>query len=131
MKSASDLLKGEVKTMRDEANTPNFSPEQKKVWAKVWAMLEASRLVQEPVTSSTSLYWMSQVINTPPERLLAAARELTNKHKGYLTLGHLTACIDDQRGSKAHQQFLALPKKGLPGDELKSRIKKMREELNI
>ena len=74
---------------------------------------------------------MSQVINNPPERLLGAARELTNKHKGYLTLGHLTACIDEQRGSKSHQQFVALPKKGLPGDELKSRIKKMREELNI
>jgi hypothetical protein len=74
---------------------------------------------------------MSQVINNPPERLLGAARELTNKHKGYLTLGHLTACIDEQRGSKSHQPYLALPKKGLPGDELKSRIKKMREELNI
>ena len=83
MKSMNQLLDRAAKIANEESSTPSFSAQQKQVWAKVWAMLEASRLVTEPVTSSTSLYWMSQTIDAPPERLLKATQQLTHDHTGY------------------------------------------------
>ena len=131
MKSAKELIQAGQRTRKEEDSTPNFSAEQKQTWAKVWAMLEASRLVTEPVTSSTSLYWMSQVIHNAPQKLLRAAVELTKRHKGYLTLGHLHEAVREQKDYGAYKEFKALERKSLPKEEIRERIAKMREELDI
>ena len=120
------------KTPKEEASTPNFSVEQKKVWAKVWAMLEASRLVTEPVNSSTSLYWMSQLIDNPHEKLIRATVDLTNRHKGYLTLGHLREAVAAQRGDwGAYKEFESLPSKPSDKETAQKHLKEIKKLLGM
>ena len=93
-------------------------------------MLEASPLVTEPVTSSTSLYWMSQIIDTPPERLLKATQQLTQEHSGYLTLGHLKSAVDAHKPlSKAHRPFPVLPNKPADREVAKKHIADIKKML--
>lgn len=130
MKSASELIQAGQKTKNEEDNTLSFSVEQKKNWAKVWAMLEASRLVSEPVTSTTSTYWMSQLIDHHPDRLLRGVVWLTNNHKGFLTLGHLREAVAAQRGDwGAYKEFERLPSKPVDRQTAKKHIEELKKLL--
>lgn len=132
MKSASELIQAGQRTKSEEDSTPNFSAEQKKTWAKAWAMLEASRLVTEPVTSTTSMYWMSQLIEYDPQRLLAGVSWLTNNHKGYCTLGHLRNAVASQKGEwGAFKQFTPLPSKPSDKETAKKHIQEIKKLLGM
>lgn len=132
MKSASELIQAGQRTKREEDNMLNFSAEQKKTWAKAWAMLEASRLVTEPVTSTTSVYWMSQLIDYQPQRLLAGVSWLTNNHKGYCTLGHLRDAVASQRGEwGAFKQFESIPHKPADKETAQKHIQEIKKLLGM
>jgi len=132
MKSASELIQAGQKTKKEEDSTLSFSAEQKKVWAKVWAMLEASRLVSEPVTSTTSTYWMSQLIEYHPDRLLRGVVWLTNNHKGYCTLAHVREAVAAQRGDwGAYKEFETLPSKPADKETAQKHIKEIKKLLGM
>ena len=132
MKSARELIQAGQRTKSEENSTPNFSAEQKQTWAKAWAMLEASRLVTEPVTSTTSIYWMSQLIEYEPQRLLAGVSWLTNNHKGYCTLGHLREAVASQRGEwGAFKQFETLPHKASDKETAQKHIQEIKKLLGM
>ena len=86
----------------------------------------------EPVTSSTSLYWMSQIIDAPPERLLKATQQLTHDHTGYLTLGHLKAAVESHKPlGKAYQEAPVLQHQPADREVAKKYIAEMRKTLGI
>ncbi len=87
----------------------------------------------EPITSSTSRYWMSQMTDIKPNIALRAAVELSKTHASYLTLAHLReacAALQEVQGA-AYREFEALPCKPVSKEVAKEKIKQLREELNL
>lgn len=88
--------------------------------------------MSEPVTSTTSTYWMSQLVDYHPDRLLRGAVWLTNNHKGYCTLAHVREAVASQRGDwGAYKEFESLPSKPADKETAQKHLKEIKKLLGM
>jgi len=88
--------------------------------------------VSEPITSTTSVYWMSQLIDYHPDRLLRGVVWLANNHKGYCTLAHVREAVAAQRGDwGAYKEFESLPSKPADKETAQKHIKEIKKLLGM
>lgn len=96
----------------------------------VWRGLQAMKLVHDDIGSTDFKYWENSLFDYPEKQLLQGLKA-AEKWSGFLTLGDFRKLCDKPARAPYHSEFKALPHKAMDKDDFRSRIKKMREELDI
>ena len=133
MQKASELIKAsQTEQTKQQGNTSPRSHSDR-VFVFVWRGLQAGRFISkdDEVGGTDYKYWQHQLRNLTDEQLQAGLRA-TENFEGYMTWSSFrNLCLDASRVVASHRPYQAIPQKYLEATELRSRIKKMREEVGI
>jgi len=76
-------------------------------------------------------YWRQMLNDVTDEQLLDGFRA-SKDFQGYLTWAEFRKlCTESNKRAPCHKQFVALPIKAMEAEELRARLKTMREELSL
>ena len=128
MEQVNSLVKKLYQSQKEETRKPE--PIWTKTMMMVWRGLQAMKLVHDEIGSTDFKYWEASLFDYPQEQLLQGLKAAED-WSGFLTLGDFRKLCDKPTRAPYHSEFKALPHKAMDKDELRAKLAKMREELDI
>ena len=134
MVKVDNLIKQSLKLQTTQQSKPSETySHSDKAFIYVWRGLQAGKFItkDEVVNGTEYKYWRRQLHDLTDEDLKAGFKA-TDSFTGYLTWAEFRKlCKDSTKTHASHRAFKALPNKPLDGEELRARLKKMREGLKL